>query len=202
MLPCFIIQNENIFYKHKTFPGYFLEKKRQRNRLICEKFMKQKSIKSLLWKHEKVYDFMQEVVGRVFFLGEEKSRREWNEIYIFQKHDLKSGGKEWLQIKVFDEALFGEFISMTSYSTCRLKSKRYERWKRNVTKELDFMMVKKGLYVKRRSEFWEIKNEWVCSRRWPWLFVVGRKSKFFLPAFFFLLNFPLSLFSCRKKQKS
>ena len=27
MLLWFIIQNENIFYKQKTFPGYFLEKK-------------------------------------------------------------------------------------------------------------------------------------------------------------------------------
>lgn len=87
MLPCFIIHNEwkkhfrNLFKSKKTFPGYFSKKNssEERNRLVCEKFMKQKSIKSLLWKHER---------RSIRFLC--RSGREWNEINIFQRHDLQS----------------------------------------------------------------------------------------------------------------
>lgn len=61
MLPCFIIQNENIFYKHKTFPGYFLEKKRVEKQTYMWKIYETKIDKKFIMKTwKKVYDFKQE----------------------------------------------------------------------------------------------------------------------------------------------
>lgn len=107
----------NSFFKKLNFSGIFPRKKahrkkrQQRSRLrYGEKFMKQKSIKSLLWKHGELGSLWERGgESRIrFYAGVVESEMKYTFFKSMTREALlKSGRREWLQIKV-------------SFSTARL----------------------------------------------------------------------------------